>query len=142
MVMLDKKRITSGCLKFTAVFAFGGLAYALIELLFRGRTHWSMILAGGICAVFLYLIAIKSRERLWKKWLMGGAVITTVEFLTGIAVNILLGWNVWSYSDRWANLFGQICILFTLVWVGLSIPGVWLMRYFGRRVFKERTNET
>ena len=91
--------------------------------------------------MFLYLIAVASREKLWKKWIMGGAVITTVEFLTGIIVNIILGWNIWNYSGMRANLFGQICAVFTIIWVLLSIPGIWLMRQVGRRVFKDGTDD-
>ena len=29
------------------LFAFGGIAYGLIEILWRRRTHWSMVLTGG-----------------------------------------------------------------------------------------------
>ena len=130
------RRIPAG-LKYAVVFTAGGLVYTALELVARGRTHWSMIIAGGICVLFLYLIAVKSREKLWKKWIMGGAVITTVEFLAGIAVNILLGWNVWSYAGNWANLYGQICVSFTLIWTLLSIPGIYLMRLVGRRFFKD-----
>jgi len=105
-----------------SVFTIGGISYGLLELAFRGRTHWSMLIAGGLSCVFLYIIAAKSREPMWKKCIMGGAVITTVEFLTGIAVNILLGWNVWSYASRPVNLMGQICPLFSLMWTILSAP--------------------
>jgi uncharacterized membrane protein len=135
--MADAKTTTQAGLKYSAVFTAGGLFYAMLELASRGRTHWSMIAAGGICAVLLYLIAVKSREKIWKKWIMGGAVITTAEFLIGIAVNIILGWDVWSYSDRWANLFGQICVPFALIWTLLSVPGIYLMRFVGRRIFKD-----
>lgn len=124
-------------LKFAVVFTACGILYGALEMIFRGRTHWSMMVAGGLCAIFLYLIAVKSREPIWKKWIMGGAVITTVEFIAGIIVNILLGWHVWSYADSWANLFGQICLLFTLLWVLLCIPGIWLMQVLSRRVFKD-----
>jgi uncharacterized membrane protein len=127
--------------KFAAVFTGGGLVYGALELLFRGRTHWTMTVAGGICAIFLYLIAVRSREAVWKKWIMGGAVITTVEFLAGIVVNIVLGWNVWSYHSNWANLYGQICLSFSLLWIGLSAPGMWLLSIVGRRIFRESIRE-
>ena len=123
-------------LKFAAVFTACGLIYGALEVVFRGRTHWSMMIVGSICSIFLYLIAVKSRQSLWKKWIMGGAVITTVEFISGIIVNIILGWHVWSYAHSWANLFGQICLLFTLLWVLLSIPAIWLMQVIGSSVFK------
>ena len=33
----------------TALFLFvGGISYGLLELLWRGRTHWTMLL-GGVC---------------------------------------------------------------------------------------------
>ena len=31
------------------IFLFGGVGYGLIELLWRGRTHPSMVLTGGFC---------------------------------------------------------------------------------------------
>ena len=34
----------------TALFLFvGGISYGLLELLWRGRTHWTMLLLGGVC---------------------------------------------------------------------------------------------
>ncbi|UOO38430.1 hypothetical protein IZU99_04030 [Oscillospiraceae bacterium CM] len=135
--MTKGRRSPAVFFKFSSLFLAGGLVYGALELLWRGRTHWSMLLAGGVCAVFLYLIAVKLGEPVWKKWIMGGAVITTVEFVTGILVNIVLGWHVWSYDGNWGNLFGQICLVFALFWVLLSIPGVWLMQLVGQRVFRE-----
>ena len=35
--------------KKTLVFTFGGTGYCLIELLWRGHTHWTMYLTGGLC---------------------------------------------------------------------------------------------
>jgi uncharacterized membrane protein len=123
--------------KYAAVFKGGGLVYGALEMAYRGRTHWTMVLTGGSCTILLYLIAVKSREALWKKWIMGGAAITTIEFLTGIAVNIVFGLNVWNYSHSWLNLHGQICLGYSLLWVGVSVPGIWIMTLIGRRVFKE-----
>ena len=34
--------------KSVVMFLFGGFGYGLIEVLWRGRTHWSMVLCGGI----------------------------------------------------------------------------------------------
>lgn len=113
-------------IKYAVITTAGGLLYGALELVFRGRTHWSMLLAGGFCMLLLYLISIKSREPFWKKCIMGGAVITSVEFVTGIVVNIMLGLNVWNYSKLWANLFGQICPQFSAAWVILSGLAMWM----------------
>ena len=36
-----------------AVFALGAAGYAALELLWRGRTHWTMALTGGVVLVGL-----------------------------------------------------------------------------------------
>ena len=113
-------------IEYLAVFISGGCAYGLIEIVYRGFTHWSMLTTGGICFLFLYIICIKSQEPIWKKWIMGGAVITTVEFVAGGIFNILLGWDVWSYSNMNFNFMGQICLGFSLLWFLLCIPAMWL----------------
>ena len=39
-----------------AVFVLGGAAYGMIEILFRGYTHWTMVLTGGACILTLYIL--------------------------------------------------------------------------------------
>ena len=106
------------------LFVFGGLVYGLIEVLFRGYTHWSMLIAGGVCFILIYIVNACVDAPKWQKWIMGGAIITAVEFAAGCIVNLRLGWNVWDYSAHRFNLMGQICLLFSVLWVGLSVPAV------------------
>ena len=113
-------------LEYGCVFAAGGLGYGGLELLWRGRTHWSMLLCGGVCAVLIYLIAGRERTVLWRRWTLCAAAVTTVEYFTGVLVNLRLGWNVWDYSAERLNLLGQICPRFALLWLLLSVPGLWL----------------
>ena len=58
--------------------------------------------------------------------LLGAALITSAELIVGVTVNIILGWNVWDYSAERLNLLGQICPRFALLWLLLSMPGLWL----------------
>ena len=37
------------------VFLGGGIIYSLVEVVYRGFTHWSMTLTGGICLLIMYL---------------------------------------------------------------------------------------
>ncbi len=99
------------------VGAFGAVLYGSLELLWRGRTHWTMLILGGISFAIMYLIATRSNWPLPQKWICCAAIITALEFISGIVVNLCLGWNVWDYSDRPLNLFGQICaaVFFVLV---------------------------
>ena len=108
------------------LFCVGGMAYNVVEVLYRGYTHWTMFVVGGLCFVLIGLInEIFSWETaLWKQMLIGGTVITIVEFVSGCVVNLLLGWNVWDYSQLPLNVLGQICVPFYFVWVVLSLVGI------------------
>ena len=83
--------------KYLFLFDVGGLLYILIELAWRGRSHWTMLILGGICFIYLGLIneIIPWHMPLWQQILIGAVGITTLEFLTGCIVNLALGWNVW-----------------------------------------------
>ena len=111
-----------------AVFTIGAAIYGSIELLSRGWTHWSMLLAGGICISIMYCAACSPALRLWQKWIISAVIITTVEFFSGILFNLHLGWHIWDYSARPYNLLGQICPAYTMIWLGISVPGIWLCR--------------
>ena len=106
-----------------ALFSFGALGYGGIELAFRGRTHWTMLVAGGLC-----LVALQSLNGALSAWPLlarcaaGALVITTVELAFGLVCNRALHWGVWDYSDRWGNLLGQVCPLYTFLWFLLCIP--------------------
>ena len=43
-------------LKHIFLFETGGLLYLLLELLWRGWTHWTMFFLGGACFICLGLI--------------------------------------------------------------------------------------
>ena len=113
-----------------AIFLAGFAGYSLLELLWRGFTHWTMGVAGGASLLLLCRIERRCGEgRLLKKCLLGSAAITSVELTTGCAVNLLLHWDVWDYSDRRFNLLGQICPGYSALWFLLCVP---VMQVAGR----------
>lgn len=120
--------------KYMLIFAFGAAGYGALEIGFRGRTHWTMLITGGICFVLIYIIALSRKIRNWQKWLLGGLTITVVEFIVGIIVNIGLGWRVWSYADMPFNILGQVCPAFSIAWCGLCIPLMWLCNRVEREI--------
>lgn len=104
------------------LFALGGIIYVIIELLWRGYSHFSMFLLGGLC---FWLIGSMNeygsrKPPLIFQMTVGTAVITTLEFITGCLVNVKLGLNVWDYSDMPMNIMGQICLPYMLLWFILS----------------------
>ena len=105
----------------------GGVTYMGIEILWRGHTHWSMGVLGGVCFVLIGLLdGGQDHPPLWLQMLEGGALVAALELITGLIVNRWLGWNVWDYSDMPLNLWGQVCLPFTAAWFFLSAVAVWV----------------
>ena len=110
------------------VYLFGASGYGAIEIMWRGKTHWSMLLTGGTAFLCIYLISNFSRAAIAKKSLLCAGAITAVEYMTGILVNIKMGWDVWDYSSLPFQLNGQICLFYSVLWLVLSLPGIWVSR--------------
>lgn len=112
-----------------AVFAIGALGYPLLEIMWRGFSHWTMAVTGGLCLLFIYrLEAEYSAVPAWKKCAAGSLFITLCELTVGFVVNILLGWAVWDYSGLRLDLFGQVSLLYSCIWFVLCIPALYLCR--------------
>ncbi len=111
-------------MKLFMLFCFGGGAYTIVELLFRGNSHWTMFILGGICFLLVGGINEKFDLSLPAQMAVSSVIITALEFICGCIVNIWLDWNVWNYEQLPFNLFGQICLLFTVLWFFLSAVGI------------------
>lgn len=103
--------------------AAGGLLYIILELVWRGHSHWTMFVLGGLCFAFIGMIneLIPWCMPIWQQTLIGAVIITGLELLTGCIVNLWLGWNVWDYGDMPMNLLGQICVPYILLWIPVSL---------------------
>ncbi len=113
--------------RFTALFAVGGIGYNGLEVLWRGYSHWSMTILGGLCFHMIGRIYL----RLFSRTKTGccalcALAVTAAEFVTGCVVNRLCRMQVWDYSGLSGNLLGQVCIWYTLLWGLLSLPAGWL----------------
>ena len=123
--------------EFLSVFILGALMYGLLEIIWRGYTHWSMLITGGVCFLVLYVIAPLSVSPLMKA-LYGSAFITLTELVVGILVNIVWGLDVWDYSDMPYNLFGQISFLYSAYWFILSFAAIPICRALRKRLTQKR----
>ncbi len=103
-------------------FAFGGVFYGMLEIAFRGYTHWTMVLTGGAVLALINLVNKSKHINLFYRCVIGAVIITSLELAVGMLVNIRLGWGVWDYSDKPFNFLGQICLQFFACWFLLSIP--------------------
>ena len=122
-------------LKYTLLFLTGGFSYGGIEILYRGYSHISMLFAGGICFILIGLLneVFPWNMALLSQMVISAGIITVVEFLVGLIVNVWLKLNVWDYSNMPYNFMGQICLLYTNIWFFLSLPAILFddyLRYF------------
>ena len=107
------------------LFALGGSLYVGLELLWRGRSHGSMFLAGGLCFVLIgELNRRRPRRSAVLRMLTGAGIITAVELAVGLAAN--RDYSVWDYRQQWGNVLGQICPMFSLLWMPLSLAAEWV----------------
>lgn len=106
----------------TVIFGVGAVGYGLIEVIWRGYTHWSMLCAGGLSFLGLSTISkTMKNSNLFKKALAGCGIITAVEFIFGIIFNLILKKDVWDYSRMPLNIKGQVCALYSFFWLILSM---------------------
>ncbi|MEE0742399.1 MAG: hypothetical protein U0M21_08990 [Emergencia sp.] len=112
------------------VFVLGGIFYGLTELLYRGYTHWSMVLTGGAILLTFYLLApALFNMNVFLAAFTGALIITAYEFAVGSVVNLWLQWGVWDYSQLPGNIMGQICPRFSACWFGLCLAFFSLIKY-------------
>lgn len=109
------------------LFLIGGAIYYFLEVLWRGYSHWSMFILGGLCFVIMGLLnehKFRWNDSLIKQAIISAFIITLFEFVTGCIVNLWLGLNVWDYSELPCNICGQVCLYMTFVWILLSMFGI------------------
>ena len=108
-----------GFLRKTALFALGGGVYVAMEMLYRGRSHYSMFLAGGASLLLIgQLNRVTPRLPFFFRAAVGAGIITMVELAAGLVFN--RDYGVWDYRSQWGNWLGQICPLFSVIWIALA----------------------
>ena len=108
------------------LFLAGSWAYPALEMLWRGETHSSIALAGGICLCLINHICcgVLENRNIASRCLAGAGIITGVELVMGLLLNRLMGFNIWDYSNVPLNLLGQVCLPYSFLWLGLSLPAM------------------
>ena len=113
------------------MFLLGGSGYVALELLWRGRSHFAMFLAGGLCFLLLgQLNRVKPRLPLWLRCLVGAGIVTFVELGVGLLAN--RDYAIWDYRQMPVNFHGQICLVYSLLWIPVSLLGLGLHKLVGR----------
>ena len=116
------------------MFLLGCFIYSLLEIAARGHTHWTMTLLGGIVGMLLCrLHGTAPRHTLLLQALSGAFIITALEMVVGVLDNLVLQWHVWSYREMPWNVYGQICLPFSVLWFLVCIPALGICEVVRKR---------
>lgn len=136
--------------KVLVLFLFGFFFYMGVEVLW-GAMHGSLVgfqekshlsLCGnssvwmGFLGGFIFLIlgklnefeVIREKLPLSVQCLIGAVIITVLEFLCGVVLNVWMKLDIWNYEGYpFAHLFlNQINLFHFVMWFFISIPVFWL----------------
>ena len=129
----------SQIVKYLFLFTVMGTIYVVVELVWRGYSHYSMFILAGICGIEIGLIneILKWCIPIWMQSLIGAVISLTGEFIFGCIFNLWLGMRIWDYSDMPFNILGQVCLPFGIAWIFLSCIAIVLDDYLRFWFFKE-----
>jgi len=124
--MRKNKRWLYNIVKYCVIFAVGAAVYMTIEILYRGFTHWTMGVLGGISLILIGIIDELTTEDLplMVQAPLASIIITLLEYYAGCILNLKLGMDIWDYSELPFNVDGQICLYFSLAWMVLGMVAV------------------
>lgn len=125
--------------KYLFLFLTGGFTYFYMEIFYRGFSHFSMIICGGLAFIFCGILnqLTHFKMSIITQMILSMLIITSLEFITGYIVNIRLHWNVWDYSGLPYNFYGQICLAYSLIWLILSLAIIFLDDWIRFKIFDE-----
>ena len=115
-------------LEHLCLFALGGAGYVGVELVWRGFSHWTMFLAGGLALCLLAWLEARPRLPLLPGAALGALGVTGIELAAGLWCARVLHTAVWDYSAEWADLAGLICPKYSLYWFVLCLWALLALR--------------
>lgn len=127
-------------LKYLLLWWIFGSTYCSLEVIYRGHSDWTMICLSGCLGILIGALnnVLPWEMSLAKQGIIGAILVTVFEFITGLIVNVWLGWNVWDYSNVPLNIMGQVCLPFSLLWILLSIVCIIFDDYLRYLMFDEQ----
>ena len=125
--------------KHLILFVLGGMGYFFLEVLVRGYFHYTMFLCGGACFLCIGLLneSVKIKMSFVSQMVLSTFIITGLELITGLIVNVWLGWDIWDYSDLPYNFKGQICLLYSVLWFFASSVAIVMDDFLRYKLFHE-----
>lgn len=120
------------------LFIVGFCIYITIEVCYRGYSYPLMGLCGGI---ILLMIDCINEKISWDMDILlqgciGSAIATLFELIIGSICLIYDFELMWDYTNVPFNFNGIICLPFSLIWIGISILGIFIADAINYYVFE------
>lgn len=129
------------------LFYVGFSTYIMIEVMFHSKMSlfepgWSYIASGLMGATAFMIIDSFNNSISWDiefiiQMVLGGVVVTFIEFIVGLVSVFIFHSRMWDYSDMPMNLYGIICPQFTIFWILLSAIAIILGDIINFFIFQE-----
>lgn len=111
------------------LWTWGGTAYYFLEVVWKllreepERISWTMLVVAVILCIPVERCGAELPWScpLWLQALCCAILVTAVELMSGLILNLWLGLNIWDYTDLPGNFLGQICPQFSALWWGLCL---------------------
>ncbi|NLY45287.1 MAG: hypothetical protein GX053_04770 [Tissierella sp.] len=116
------------------------MSYFFIEIMWRGYSHIGMFVLGGLCFILIGLISeyyFKPKGSLIILLIISSLVITFMELIFGLILNLVFKLEIWDYSTLKYNFIGQICLRYSIYWFFLSLPAILFYDYIRYWLFGE-----
>jgi len=134
---MDKQSLV---LKHLFLFFVMGMIYFTLEGFWNGKANIIMLPVGGICGLLTGLLNEFPKFfnlKMWQQTLLGTFIVTLIEFISGVILNIYLGLNLWNYSSMWGNLYGQITPQYMFLWSVILPFGIFVDDFLRYKFYNE-----
>lgn len=135
----DKKQFTINGITIYRILAYfaiysvlGYVLETLFALVMYGKLESRQgFLYGPVCPIYgvgavIMILALQKFKKNGYTLFLGGILVgSIVEYLISLFGEIFLNVRWWDYSDRFLNVNGRICLLYSLYW---GIIGIYLMK--------------
>ncbi len=117
--------------------AMTGLPYAALV----GKSSLYMFPLGAAIGIILGLFnegkKVRCTLNVFAQSLIGCLIITILELIAGLILNIWMGFNIWSYANIPLNFLAQVCLPASILWFLLNPLIFWLDDAIRCYIYKE-----
>lgn len=98
-----------------------------------------MLIVGGFSFILIgtineYFFKYK-KSPILLQLIISGLIITILELISGLILNVWLELDIWDYSNLDYNFMGQICFRYSMKWFLLALPAIILYDYLSYWLF-------